>query len=216
MFVPPLYRPTRESDLRDFVRAYPFALLVTGGADGGPPLATHLPVVLGDPPAALVGDIVFGHCNRMNPQFLALTPNTPALLVFSGPSAYVSPTVYGGTGPLAPTWDYAAVHLTGRATPLAAGADTLAVVRRTVATFERDLGHGWSDAESLDYFDQLLPGVGAFWFEVTGADGMFKLSQEKPDAIRDRVVEETLAAPSGCARDLGRVLREHRCRETGV
>jgi transcriptional regulator len=42
---------------------------------------------------------------------------------------------------------------------------------------------------SLDYFRKILPGVGAFRLKVTGAEGMFKLSQEQPGEVRARVRE---------------------------
>jgi len=48
-------------------------------------------------------------------------------------------------------------------------------------------GTEWDMAESIGYFRQLAPEVGAFRVEVTGAEGMFKLSQEQSDPVRARV-----------------------------
>jgi transcriptional regulator len=72
------------------------------------------------------------------------------------------------------------------------------VVCATVRRFEEAFGAGWDMAESLSYFRKILPGVGAFRFTVTGADGMFKLSQEQAPDIRDRVKESF--SGRGCTR----------------
>ncbi|MFD7057436.1 FMN-binding negative transcriptional regulator [Streptomyces mirabilis] len=187
MFVPPQYRPSESGWMIEMVRANPLALLLSNGEPGTPPLATHLPVVADEScPPELTGAILHGHLNRANPHWRSLSEGTAATLVFTGPHAYVSPVHYQAEQ-AAPTWDYTAVHVHGTVHPLPQGAETLAVVRATVSDFERRFGEGWDQSGSQDYFRQLEPGVGAFRFEVSGADGMFKLSQEKCPEIRDRV-----------------------------
>jgi transcriptional regulator len=56
-----------------------------------------------------------------------------------------------------------------------------------VRAFEGAFGDGWDMTESLDYFRKIVPAVGAFRLKVTGAEGMFKLSQDQPAEVRDRV-----------------------------
>ncbi|AIJ21415.1 Negative transcriptional regulator [Amycolatopsis methanolica 239] len=59
----------------------------------------------------------------------------PVLLVFRDAHGYVSPTAYGYT-PAVPTWNYAAVHVTGVLEPVDDPAETLAVVEQTVTPAE--------------------------------------------------------------------------------
>ncbi|CAM5244548.1 hypothetical protein STENM327S_05640 [Streptomyces tendae] len=93
----------------------------------------------------------------------------------------MSPTVYEKT-PAAPTWDFTSVHAHGTLEKIeeeVPGERTLHVVTSTVLAFEKEFGADWDMTESLSYFRQILPGVGAFRFTITGANGMFKLSQEQ-------------------------------------
>ncbi|MET7324682.1 FMN-binding negative transcriptional regulator [Streptomyces sp. NPDC005549] len=205
MFVPPPYREPENSWLLDLIRTSPLALMVSNGARDGSPFATHLPVILDpeiDGPHAgdLSGTTLYGHMNRANPHWAALETGSPALLTFAGPHAYVSPTVYEKT-PAAPTWDFTSVHAHGTLEKIeeeAPGEQTLHVVTSTVLAFEKEFGADWDMTESLSYFRQILPGVGAFRFTVTGANGMFKLSQEQGREVRERVHRSF--AERGCTR----------------
>jgi transcriptional regulator len=205
MFVPKFYREPESSWMVDLIRGNPLALAVTNGTAENGPFATHLPVIF-DPDApddgdagddaanrdgdggGLVGTTLLGHLNRANPHWTALQSGAVLLLTFTGPHSYVSPTVYEKT-PAAPTWNFTAVHVRGVVEKITSIEETLGVVQSTVRAFEKGFGTGWDMNESLDYFRKIVPAVGAFRFTVTGAEGMFKLSQEQPDEVRERVRE---------------------------
>ncbi|CAM5330202.1 FMN-binding negative transcriptional regulator [Streptomyces abikoensis] len=194
MFVPSHYREPDGSWMVDIVRGNPLALMMSSGAAGEPPYATHLPATAdpGEPAGrsgGLVGATLLGHMNRENPHWEALEDGTAVRLAFTGPHAYVSPVLYGVT-PAAPTWNFTSVHVRGTVEKIPAGEETLEVVKATVRAFEADFGDGWDMTTSLDYFRSIVPGVGAFRVRVTGADGMFKLSQEQEPEVRDRVRQE--------------------------
>ncbi|MFD9004264.1 FMN-binding negative transcriptional regulator [Streptomyces sp. NPDC059582] len=194
MFVPPPYREPDGSWTADLIRGNPLALLVSNGTDADGPFATHLPVIpdpraSGEWAADLSGAVLLGHMNRANPHWAALGSGATAVLAFTGPHAYVSPTVYEVT-PAAPTWNFTSVHVRGtieRIDEDVSAEEALQVVQSTVRAFEGLFGTGWDMSESVDYFRGILPAVGAFRFTVTGADGMFKLSQEQAPHVRDRV-----------------------------
>ncbi|GAA1374890.1 FMN-binding negative transcriptional regulator [Streptomyces beijiangensis] len=175
----------------DLIRGNPLALAVTNGRPEDGPFATHLPVIFdpetsGDWSGELPGATLLGHMNRANPHWAALESGSVLLLTFTGPHSYVSPTVYEKT-PAAPTWNFTAAHVRGVLEKIDSTEETLGVVQSTVRAFEEAHGTGWDMAASLDYFRQIVPAVGAFRFTVTGAEGMFKLSQEQPAEVRDRV-----------------------------
>ncbi|WP_405783794.1 FMN-binding negative transcriptional regulator [Streptomyces sp. NBC_00859] len=210
MFVPPQYSEPNGSWMVDLMRRYPLALCVTGGGADHVPFATHLPVIR-DPQVShdwtddLSGASLLGHMNLKNPHWAALQDGAPVLLVFTGPHAYVSPVVYEKT-PAAPTWDFTAVHVRGTVEKVEASEDTLEVVKATVRAFEGDVGMGWDMTESEGYFRELVPGVGAFRVAVTGAEGMFKLSQEQEPHIRARVQESFAQRSCGRHRETAELI----------
>ncbi|MYS81181.1 FMN-binding negative transcriptional regulator [Embleya scabrispora] len=191
MFVPRHYREPDSSWMVDLIRANPLALAVMNGDPSAGPFATHLPVIP-DPQMTpswsddLSGATLLGHMNRANPHWKALETGTVLLLTFTGPHGYVSPTVYEVT-PAAPTWNFTSVHVRGVVERIDSLEETLGVVRATALAFESEFGAGWDQTESVDYFRKIVPGVGAFRVTVTGAEGMFKLSQEQPAEVRERV-----------------------------
>lgn len=175
----------------DLVRRNPLAQLVSNGAERDGPYATHVPIIFApdtpDPyPANLSGITLWGHMNRANPHWKDLETNSPVVVTFTGPNAYVSPTVYQMT-PAAPTWNFTAVHIRGVLHKVESPDDTLETVKSTVCAFEKEFGAGWTMDRSLDHFRRILPAVGAFRIAVSHADGMFKLSQELKSDVRQRV-----------------------------
>jgi transcriptional regulator len=193
MFVPSFYREPDSSWMVDLIRGDPLALAVANGSPENGPFATHLPVIFdpetsGDWSGELPGATLLGHMNRANPHWSALETGSVLLLTFTGPHSYVSPTVYQVT-PAAPTWNFTAVHVRGVIEKIDSIEETLGVVQSTVRAYEGAFGEGWDMTQSLDYFRKIVPDVGAFRFTVTGAEGMFKLSQEQPGEVRDRVRE---------------------------
>ncbi|WP_406463230.1 FMN-binding negative transcriptional regulator [Streptomyces sp. NBC_01622] len=202
MFVPNHYREPDVSWMVDLMRGNPLALMASNGTPGEGPIATHLPVITdprweGLPAADLSGMPLLGHMNRANPHWAALDTGSMVLLTFTGPHAYVSPTVYGIT-PAAPTWNFTSVHVHGEVEKVESTEETLGVVQATVRAFEKEFGDSWDMSESIDYFRKIVPGVGAFRVRVTKAEGMFKLSQEQRPEVRERVVQSF--AERGCTR----------------
>ncbi|NUK03476.1 FMN-binding negative transcriptional regulator [Streptomyces lunaelactis] len=213
MFVPAPYRQPATSWMVDILRGNPLALMVSNGPEAAGPYATHLPVIQ-DPTmteewsADLSGAKLLGHMNRANPHWKALADGTQVLLTFTGPHAYVSPTVYQKPF-AAPTWDFTSVHVHGVLRKIEqdrAGEETLELVRSTVRAFEADFGDDWDMADSIDYFRKILPAVGAFRIDVSGAEGMFKLSQEQDPDVRERVRESFGKQESSRHREAARLM----------
>ena len=108
MYTPPFNAVADEDEIRALVASARTAWLVTVGPDGVP-LATYLPI-------RWRGDTVLAHLARANAHWRAIAPDSPALLIVTGPDAYVSPSWYAAKaehGKVVPTWNYSAVHLTG-------------------------------------------------------------------------------------------------------
>lgn len=192
------YRAPSPQEVRHLVRTNPFALIVSnGGGAAGAPTVTHAPVVIERMPghADLVGAELLGHIARKNPQWQHLTEDEPVLLVFSGPHGYVSPTAYADD-PNVPTWDYAAVHLTARVTVLDDRESGMHVVTRTVEELEKLEPTAWDMTTSLPTFERIVGGIVSFRFEVVEQRAVFKVSQDKPKDVREKVA--AAARARGC------------------
>ena len=111
MYVPRFNALDDDAAIRAMVPASASAELVTVGEDGYP-LATRLPVVWD-------GDRLVMHIARANPHWRSIPSDAdvPALAVVTDAEAYVSPAWYATKaehGRVVPTWNYSAVHVTGR------------------------------------------------------------------------------------------------------
>lgn len=212
MYVPPLFAMGEEDELTAFCQAFPFAALVTSGADGL--FATHLPVVLkrGEP-----GRIAFfGHLARANPHWQRAVEGSEALLIFSGPQAYVTPSWYATkkeTAKVVPTWNYAVVHARGKVTwPTDA-----AFLRENLADLtdrhEAKFEHRWSLSDAPDDFVAMqMRAIVGMRFEVSALEGKVKMSQNRPAADVDGVVEGLRVAAEPMDREVGRWMEERRRR----
>ena len=112
LYVPPAHREQDLATLHAHIAATGLATLVTVGEDG--PLVSHLPLLL-DPAAGRYGELT-GHLARANPQWRTSDLRKPALAIFMGPDAYVSPSWYPAKqehGRVVPTWNYSTVHARG-------------------------------------------------------------------------------------------------------
>ncbi|MEM9764702.1 MAG: FMN-binding negative transcriptional regulator, partial [Pseudomonadota bacterium] len=104
----PAFRGQADTDALATARARGFGILTAAGADG--PLASHVPFLL-----SADGTEAEGHLVRSTAITRALNAAggpLDALLIVSGPDAYVSPDWYGEDDKV-PTWNYVAIHLRG-------------------------------------------------------------------------------------------------------
>lgn len=176
MYIPKAMKMSDLSAMHDFIDAYGFAVVVSADLQ-----ATHQPLVLHREEGEL--GALYGHFARGNPHWQQLD-NQEALVIFSGPHAYISPTWYAAT-PNVPTWNYAAVHVTGRVTLLDAE-QTLTVVEDTVRQYEPQLLAERSVITD-EYRDKLLPAIVGFRLDITHIEGKQKLGQQRSTADQQGV-----------------------------
>lgn len=188
----PNYRAPNGRHIVELVRGIPFAVAATSRR-GAAPIATHIPVIF-DPASAatdtLVGERMLGHMGRANAHWALFAEHPEVLLVFSTSHGYVSPTSYRRDQGV-PTVDYAAVHLTGRVTLLDEDA-ALEVVKNTVLALEATRDPAWDMTESLPVFQKIIGEVVAFAIDIDSESAVFKLSQDMPEDVRQRVRADLL------------------------
>ncbi|KAJ5653425.1 hypothetical protein N7490_000428 [Penicillium lividum] len=229
--------------LHAFIRAHPLGVLTTSlPSEHHPTLqCSHIPWVLDSKPSAQGNDLPFlgilrGHIARMNPQSKAIVeavterPSSDAradqkgtilsedvMIVFTSPvDHYITPNFYTQGkigGKVAPTWNYAAVQVYGRAEIYhdsgaeSTGAflhqqlsDLARLGEEGVMGFQEDGakangegegGHSpWKIADApKEYIAALKKNIVGMRIEITRIEGRFKVSQERPVNDRSGVVE---------------------------
>ena len=189
----PEFAPRRDAQVAELVRRNPFAAVIS--TDHGVPVATHVPVITPPPGQLRAGGALWGHMARANPQWQTFDPARPVLLIFTGAHAYVSPALYQRE-PAVPTWNYAAVHVTALPQLLPQGEATMQVLTETVQAVEALRGTRWDMSVSLELFHHLARGIVAFSLRVATVQAVFKLSQDLPDELWQRVHDGFAADPA--------------------
>jgi transcriptional regulator len=184
LYIPSSFVEDDRAALEAFITAHGFATLISPDAED--PQVTHLPLML-DPARGTLGALL-GHVARANPHWRRLESKAEVLAIFHGPHAYVSPSWYAHH-PSVPTWNYAVVHVQGRARVTHDAGELERIVRRLVERYEDARPRPWRMQLPAGYQAQMLAGIVGFEIEIVRIDGKFKLSQNRPAADRPRVAE---------------------------
>ncbi|HSV71504.1 MAG TPA: FMN-binding negative transcriptional regulator [Methylibium sp.] len=196
MYQPAHFRIDDPVAQQALIAAHPLATLVVP-TDAGLEI-NHLPL-LHDAERGLL----LGHVARANPVWQA-APRGDAVAVFHGPQAYVTPTWYPSKrehGKVVPTWNYAAVHVHGQLRWIDDEAWLHTLVSRLTEAHEtahaaslRAAGAtpppAWQvDDAPTDYLHTMRGAIVGLELAITRIEGKFKLSQNRPAADVDGVVD---------------------------
>lgn len=182
MYTPSAFTDDDLPNLHRVIDETRLAILVTQGANGLN--ASHLPLLLdrdGGPYGTLEG-----HLAKANEQWHDLAAGAPALVIFAGADAYVSPAFYPGKiehGKVVPTWNYVAVHAHGHAEVFNDAERLLALVGALTTRHESARTEPWavSDAPS-EYIQGMLKAIVGLRLPIKRLDGKRKLSQNRSPA----------------------------------
>ncbi len=204
MYLPAHFAERRPEVLQQLMREHPFGLLVTQDADGV--VANSMPFVYdaGEGPGP---GVLRTHVARANPVWREARTDTDALVVFEGPQTYISPAWYPSKaehGKVVPTWNYVMVQARGRLRAIDDAAWLRAFVSRLTDMHERarvadapSAAPAWAMNDApADYLDTMLGAIVGIEIEVTALVGKWKVSQNRPAADREGVVQG-LAAVAG-------------------
>jgi transcriptional regulator len=189
MYVPPHFAEEDLATLHRTIRAARLATLVTLGSEGME--ASHVPILLdeGEGPRGAIR----GHLARPNPQWRRASVETPALVIFLGPDAYVTPNWYATkreTGKVVPTWNYLAIHAYGRIEFFEDPVRLRAIVTELTELHEGKRAQPWAVSDAPpDFIAAHLRGIIGFRIVIDRLEGKWKLSQNRPAADRQGVIE---------------------------
>ena len=185
MYLPPHFDERRPEMLQALVRRHPLGLLVTQSADG---------TLAADPIPWLLdleadgSHTLRGHVARANPVWQQARRDTDALVVFQGPQAYVSPSLYPSKaehGKVVPTWNYIVLQARGRLEAIDDADWKRALVTRLTERFEAPRAAPWAVTDApADYVTTMLRAIVGIELRVHTLTGKWKTSQNRSAADR--------------------------------
>ncbi|MEL8055333.1 MAG: FMN-binding negative transcriptional regulator [Pseudomonadota bacterium] len=188
-----LFHTSDTRHLCDLIEDYPFALIIASA--GSKPVATHTPVLVDRD--ATNGPTFRFHTAKANPITDMIGEANSALLIATGPHAYISPDWYNFGPDQVPTWNYLSAEAEGQ-----------------IQTLDRDETHSFLDDLSTRFETELAPkqpwtlnnlptekyaalvnGITAFRLIPERLEGVVKLNQNKSETARRGVIDALAGTP---------------------
>jgi len=203
VYIPEHFRLRHDEDALGFMRANPFAILISTTEDG--PFATHLPLSV----QAQENKIILrGHVAKANPHWRYLEQQPQCMAIFHGPHSYISPSNYGARESV-PTWNYAAVHVYGEARLFSTPQQLHGMLDELMETFEPAYRQQWEDL-SQTFRENMLRQIVGFEIIATKIEGKFKLSQNRTRQDQANVIASLQKSDDSVVSGVARMMKEQR------
>ncbi len=185
MYVPKYFEAPSIEVVRTFIEEYSFCTLV--GQLKGQPIASHIPLKLH---VSDDSEYLEGHIARGNIQQQLFDSEQTLMAIFRDPHAYVSSSWYNHVN--VPTWNYIAVHITGKASRIE-GDELLESIKRLVNTYETDKETGFQvEQMPPEMLQRELKGIVGFRLTIDKIEAAFKLSQNRDDEDYANIINKLL------------------------
>jgi transcriptional regulator len=176
-----------------FMKQYSFATIIT--IKENIPIATQLPFYIEDSSDKLV---LSSHFALTNEQAKYIEANA-SLVIFTEPHAYISPVHYDKWESV-PTWNYIAVHAYGKAKILEDKNSKIKVLEQMIKFYDQNYLEQWNSLSDR-FKNGMMSGIVAFELEVTDLQGQQKLSQNKTETERQRIIKHLEKSENTVERD---------------
>ncbi len=186
MYTPKQFEMNDPAELSAFMQHYNFAALVTNHENNL--TATHLPFMV-DSTRGEHGTLI-AHLARPNPQWKSFANGKEALVIFTGPHAYVSPSWYEKPTLNVPTWNYTAVHAYGVPRVVEDPEEIYAMLDQLVVAHESGYKQPWPMQSAEEHVRRLIGGIVGFEMMITRVEGKAKLSQNRSEVDRYHVEQQ--------------------------
>jgi transcriptional regulator len=201
VYIPEHFRSRNHEDTINFMRANPFAILISSTDSG--PFATHVPLFVRTREKRVV---LRGHVAKANPHWRYLEQQPQCLTIFHGAHSYISPGNYEARESV-PTWNYGAVHLYGSAHVFSSPPDLLGMLHELIDTFEPAYAAQWADLSDA-YRERMLRKIVGFEIEVEKIESKFKLSQNRTRKDQSNVIASLESVEDTGVTGVSRLMRE--------
>lgn len=206
MYTPTHFEMNDPAELTAFMQHNNFAALVTHHQ--GIITATHLPFML-DQSRGDHGTLI-AHLARTNDQWRTFATQQEALIIFTGPHAYVSPSWYEKPTVNVPTWNYTAVHAYGLPRVVEDEAAIYAMLDQLVQAHENHYPQPWQMVSADEHVRRLMGGVVGFEMPITRLEGKAKLSQNRSEADRYHVEQHLAQSADSLSRRTAAMMQARR------
>ncbi|MFG6449254.1 FMN-binding negative transcriptional regulator [Roseateles sp. BYS180W] len=210
MYCPAHFQQNDPDALLALMHQHPLATVVRHSA-GGVFEADHIPVMH----QAVAGTLgcLRGHVAKANPLWQSATEQE-LLLVFQGPSAYITPSWYESktaNGKVVPTWNYAVVHAHCTLRAVHEPQALRQLVSDLSQRHEAGLPHPWRlDEAPPAYIDTMLQHIVGVEFTIHRLQGKFKVGQNQPEQNQRSLVQALEGQGSDAHQGLAALLQAHR------
>lgn len=167
-YPPKHYQDDNKLHMIEVIKHYPLATLIS--VKDNQPLITHLPLVYRED-----GKLI-GHIDKFNPQAELLKNNQPITVIFYGPDAYISPSLF--TSKSLPTYNYIRVHLKGSVKETK-NKEALKESLIKMTEFLEHPEHKYSLEAENSSMERNIDYIKMFEISIESWEGKFKLSQDK-------------------------------------
>lgn len=181
MYPMPEFQERDPEKVTEFIRRYPFGMIVAAGASGL--VATHVPLLIYDTGSELR---LRGHVMRKTTHWHGFKQASEVLVAFTGPDAPVLES-WNTDRPFGGTWNYMAAHVRGKLTFLPEE-ELVDILRDLKDLYEVDPGSKFADLPA-DYVPSMIKAIEGFEIVATSVEAVFKLSQNRSKCDFDSTVE---------------------------
>jgi len=189
MYLPSQFREDDGAFVESFVDAHPLATVVV--PLNGEILIDHIPFMRRH--ALTSGGSLIAHVAKANALSKVFNSSVPAVLVFTGASAYVSPSWYPSKvvhHEVVPTWNYVAVHVLGRLRCITADAEKRNFVEALTQKMEASNPTPWRiDDAPAPYLAKMLDGIVGLVFDIESVTAKTKASQNRSSDDQQGVIQ---------------------------
>jgi transcriptional regulator len=204
MYIPNAFREDDIEKLVTFMRANSFATLVSILNDV--PIASHIPLVV-----TVQNNVVklSGHLAKANPQWQVFGVGE-TLAVFTGPHAYISPSLYEKQESV-PTWNYIAVHAYGvpQVITLSDSPELMdKMIEEMIDTYGSEYKSQWHSL-SDNFREGMMNGIIGFEMTVTRLEGKYKLSQNRSHFDQNNVAHSLLQSTESTVHAIGAAMKQN-------
>ena len=174
MYIPAHFKIKETAEIRTFVKAHPFGMLLSNGSQV--PGVTHLPLQLMTDEEGK--DSINIHLSKANPHANTLKDGERVVAVFLGTNGYISPRWYAAKDNV-PTWNYTAVHAFGRLRKIEKEAELMKLVDQLTIEHEEGTESPWRADWSVEKIRKMLNAIIGYEMKVERWEGKKKIGQNR-------------------------------------
>jgi transcriptional regulator len=151
--------------------------------------------------------VLLGHIGRANPQLEHFENSIEALVIFSGPHAYISPQWYLSQN-MVPTWNFQTAQVRGKA-DIVNENKLMEILLKLSSFHESQFIDQWSpDSLDIKVKESMLKMIVGFQIKIDDIKFKEKLSQNRSMEDRKSVIASLFNQPDSTSKKVAKLMRD--------